>query len=210
MDGANAARSGLPASANPHIMRRDESVWWFEGWRSTAAGPATFSGRPRSNRNGSRRRSMTTTKDRVPISPDDPPVPVPPGPPPEPPPGPDRPPTPIDDPPGPEQPIPDAPDVPPAGDPPSDAPVRMSYGRRVWRRLAPARDSLHLKARGKKVIGGRSTWPQGHPSPPPSIISRPVLSRSRTPWPPAMRGHRPHRDHSCRDNGWRASITTRG
>jgi hypothetical protein len=71
---------------------------------------------------------MTTTKDQVPISPDDPPVPVPPGPLPEPPPGPDRPPTPIDDPPGPEQPIPDAPDVPPVGDPPADAPVRMCIG----------------------------------------------------------------------------------
>jgi homeobox protein ESX1 len=61
---------------------------------------------------------------QVPISPNDPAVPVPPIP--EPPPGPDLPEPPVRDPPGPDAPLPgEDPDPPPAGDPPSDPPIRV-------------------------------------------------------------------------------------
>lgn len=69
---------------------------------------------------------------QAPITPDGPPIPVPPVP--VPPPGPDIPPAPIEDPTGPDTPLPGDPATPPAGDPPTDPPVRMApalLGREV-------------------------------------------------------------------------------
>lgn len=70
-----------------------------------------------------RQRVAAALEAQVPISPNDPAVPVPPVP--TPPPGPDLPEPPIEDPPGPDSPLPGDPGLPPAGDPPGDPPVRM-------------------------------------------------------------------------------------